>query len=359
MRFLYATILLFFGIVFKLDAMKIDDQEFVAVSIYKRACEIGLVSQKEMNVVNNMGRWSNKTGKSSDSRKLNGRPKENYVRIDLIYLFTKAVIESWKKSFMNQCPNNNQYMDFLLENKMPLYDIVALQQILNNSIYEKSNSGEFLSCLKKSENFLVFEEMFFENLKLLGLVKGFYWVSKKKYDRIIGMGEKLVFEKNMTIEEYQKAKIYEPIWRDPKKFVVGEDWISDLYCDAVKYGIVSVEKRKGISLLGEKIGINPVDVLISAMFQFVAFDSKICDFLMKYGISAISILRITPLIQYFFYPDNKIVQSFENGSRVTEIVLPSLSGMQYILHNVTKDLAEIGIYNGIYYFSKDKIIPNQ
>ena len=347
-------IILTIGCVSAIEAMSIKSQELVSVGIYKKAYKVGLITSKGIRYARRKSRYciSNHSGFN-----LNNFSDENSIRIDLHHLFSKALIESWKKSCVNQyC---NEYMNFLLENKIPSSVVSVLYQILNKykSNGAKSENQDFVvrgvypilnrftsdadyyrdityitTYIKDPKDVVMFYEIIGKNLMSLGLDKTFFNSTRERFARIDRINDiDLDRKKDSLINEYQNRSIR-------------ESWLKNLYVDAVRYGVISQEEWNQILNAQEKVGINPVKIVMNAAIKMVMFNFRVCDFLSKYGMRHSSIFKIIPIIKSFLDPNIKMICYVD--------------GLQRILRTISDDLAIIGISDGSYYISKEAIISD-
>jgi hypothetical protein len=355
MRF-FITLMLFIGSILRINAMSMDNQELIAVSIYKNAYSIGLVSQRAMNYVQNMTRCS-----FFENSALDTNPNlfsKNHIRIDIHHLFSKALIKSWKKA-VNQGQYHNNYMNFLLNNKISMNDIDVLYQILNKHdsnydwsenqtivikdlypILNRFTSDEdyerdmmYISTYVRDPNDIVmFCEIIAKNIASFGLDRMFYNISKKRFAQIDepNMGN-LLRKKEYLINEYQERSIR-------------ENWLRELYSDAITSGVISPEEWNQTLCNPGKIGINPVRIVILAAIKMVTSDFRLYNFLKKYGIQDYSIVQMMPVIRSFIIPEIKMVNYLNNFGSV--------------LGTISRDLARIGIIDGAYYISKESVISS-
>jgi len=333
-----------------IDAMSIKNQELVSVGIYKKAYKVGLITSKGMH-------YARKKSRIFDHSNLDDFSDENSVRIDLHHLFSKAIIESWKKSRVNQC--YSEYINFLLENKVPTNVVSILYQILNKyrsngakfenqdfvvrSLYPILNKFSsdadyyrditYISTYIKDPNDIVtFYEIIGRNLISLGLEKTFLNVPRERFAQIDEINDAdLERKKNSLINEYQNR-------------FIREIWLKNLCVDAIRYGVISQEELNQILNAQEKVGINPVKIAVNAAVRMVMFDYRVCDFLHKYGVQHPSIFKMIPVIKSFFDPNIKMIQY--------------VNGLQRILRTISDDLAKIGISDGSYYISKEAIVSD-
>lgn len=346
MRFFVAIVLLI-GSILEIDAMRIDDQELIVVSIYKKACEVGLISPKAIQCVRNMPRQSVyfQTSPKKDSLEISFR--ENYVRIDLNYLFINAVINSWIEA-IERGQLYNQYFDFLVENKVSQYDVGALYQVLNSVREVGVNIPGMVPYMTKIGSINIFKEIFADHLRSQGVRKTFYKVSKKNFDRILAI-KNLVNERNTIIDEFKWKMKFINNKKKIKRFVT-EDWLKNLYHDALKCGAVFLDEQNYVAQIRGIVGINPAKILTSAMIRFVNRESEFYGFLVKYGINSLNIIRMNTVVRSFFNPcESKIFRSSDSGSKISEICVPNLDDLHYIFSTISDDLNKIGVENKIYY----------
>ncbi len=355
MRF-FISLMLFFGAILRIDAMSMDNQELIAVSVYKNAYNIGLISQKAMNYVQNMARCSFFENSVLDMN--SDLPSRNHIRIDVHHLFSKAIIKSWKK-VVNQGQYHSNYMNFLLKNKVSMKDIDILYQILNKhnsndnwfenqtliikDLYPLLNrfaSDEdyerdmmYISTyIRDPKDIVVFCEIIAKNLASFGLDRMFYNISKKRFVQIDEINEGDLFKKRKyLINEYQERS-------------ARENWLKELYGDAVTLGIISPEEWNQALCNPGKIGINPVRIVVLATIRMVASDSQLYKFVKKYGIQDGSIMQMIPIIRSLLIPENRMVNY--------------LNDLGSVLSTVSRDLARIGVIDGAYYISKESVISS-
>lgn len=343
MRF-FIILMLFIGSVLKIEAMSPEDQNLVAVSIYKRAYEIGLVSKRAMNHVLNMPRWSTSIPPVFD-KDISAIPQDNQVRINLNRLFMNAIINSWLER-VNQGKFCNQYTTFLLENRISEYDINALHEVLNPIARKDIKFGDVISHIMRSGSIQVFHEIIKEDLKLQGLEKTFYNISSKNFGRIFWIS-RLYSEKDTTISEYQWKMKYLSDKSQREKIVEGK-WLLNLYSDAVRRGVIPLEEWRQVVESKESVEINPMRIIMSAMIQMIVFGSDLYEFLRKYGIQPLNIFRMEPIVRSFCDPKTKVV-GVNNQMKTSEIIIPNINGLRYISEIISGDLAKIGVKEGSYF----------
>ncbi len=347
-------IILTIGCVSAIDAMSIKSQEIVSVGIYKKAYKVGLITSKGIRYARRKSRYC---VFDHSGFNLNNFSDENSIRIDLHHLFSKAIIESWKKSCVNQyC---NEYMNFLLENKIPSSVVSVLYQILNKykSNSAKSENQDFVvrglypilnrftsdadyyrdityitTYIKDPKDVVMFYEIIGKNLMSLGLDKTFFNITRERFARIDRINDiDLDRKKDSLINEYQNRSIR-------------ESWLKNLYVDAVRYGVISQEEWNQILNAQEKVGINPVKIVMNAAIRMVTQDFRLSEFLVKYGIQHSSIFQMIPTVKSFLDPNIKMVQYID--------------GLQRVLGTILDDMARIGISDGTYYTTKESLISS-
>ena len=353
MRLIFITLVLFVGSILKVEAMKVEDQELVAVSMYKKACEVGLVSQKAMQCVRNMPRQSVYFQTSPKKDSLGIAFRENYVHIDLDYLFVNAVINSWVEA-VERGQLYNQYFDFLVANKVSEYDVGALYQVLNTVRAVGVNIHEMVPYMTKMGSINIFKEIVADHLKSQGVRKTFYRVSKKNFDRILAIKD-LVNERNTVIDEFRSKMDFVNSKKKIKRFVT-ENWLKNLHQDALKCGAISRDEQNCIAKINGRIGINPAKILTSAMIRLVDREPELYEFLVKYGVRSLNIIRMNTVVRSFLNPyESKIVRLPSGGSKISEIFIPNLDDLHYIFQTISDDLNKIGVENKIYYIPVEMI----
>ena len=354
MKLILIILTIIIGCISKTEAMSIKNQELVSVGIYKRAYKVGLITSKGMRYARRKSKYFIFDHSSSN---LNNFSDENSIRIDLHHLFSKAVIESWKKSCVNHY--YNEYMNFLLENKISTNTLGILYQILNQYGLNSAKSANqdsvvrelypilnrftsdadyyrditYVSTyIKDPKDIVMFYEIIGKSLISLGLDKTFFNITREKFARIDRMNDiDLDRKKDNLINGYQN------------KFI-RESWLKNLYIDAVRYGVISQEEWNQILDAKEKVGINPVKIVMNATIRMVMFDFRVYDFLNKYGVHHSSIFKMIPIIKSFLDPNIKMIHYVD--------------GLQHILRTISSDLARIGISDGAYYISKEALISD-
>jgi len=350
MRF-FIILMLFIGSVLKIEAMSPEDQNLVAVSIYKRAYEIGLVSKRAMNHVLNMPRWSTSIPPVFD-KDISAIPQDNQVRINLNRLFMNAIINSWLER-VNQGKFCNQYTTFLLENRVSEYDINALHEVLNPIARKDVKFGDVMSHIMRSGSIQVFHEIIKEDLKLQGLEKTFYTISSKNFGRIFWIS-RLYSEKDTTISEFQWKIKYLSDKRQREK-IVEEKWLLNLYGDAIRRGIIPLGEWKQAVERKEKIEINPMRIIMSAMIQMVIFGSDVYEFLRTYGIHPLNIFRMEPIVRSFCNSKTNVIGISNNEMKTSEIIIPNVNSLRYVGDIISGDLAKIGVKEGSYFVPREDL----
>lgn len=346
---LFITLILFVGSILEIEAMRIDDQELVSVGIYKKAYRVRLVSPRGRNYVRKIANSNVHSSKFS---------REDNIRIDLHHLFSKAFIQAWKIS-VKQGQFYNEYMNFLLENKMSTYDINVLYQILNKYKPDDTRSEDQNSVIrnlypilnkftpdadyyrdityvtnyiKDPKDVVMFYEIIAKNLESLGLEKTFFNISRERFAQIDQIRDaSLDRKKDCLIKEYQNR-------------FARENWLKSLYGDAVRYRVISPEEWNHVLNTQDQVVINPVKIVMNAAIKMVIQDFRLSEFLIKYGIHHSSIFQMIPVIKFFVNPNLKMIHYID--------------GLQSILRTVSDDLVQIGISDGAYYISKESVISS-
>lgn len=344
MRF-FIVIVLFIGSIVKIDAMNKEDQELVAVGIYKKAYEIGLVSKKAMHQVLSMPRCNTSVSSTLFFQ-------DNQVKINLARLFLNAIIKSWLTR-VNQGGFYNQYTAFLIENKISEYDINALHETLNPIRKNDVKFSDVMSYITKSRSIRIFYEIISEDLKLQGLEETLYHISSKNFGRIYWIS-RLYSEKEATINEYQ-WRIKNRLGQRKEEKIVGERWLLNLYSDAVRRGVIPIEEWKQVVESREKVEINPTRIMMTAMVQMIIFGSDLYGFLRTYGINHLNIFRLEPVVRSFCNPKTKTVSVSMDATKSSEIIIPNINNLQYILDTISGDLAKIGVKEEIYYIPREDL----
>lgn len=351
MRF-FTTLVLFLASLLKIEAMSAEDQDLVAVSIYKKAYEIGLVSKKAMHHVLSMPRWNTSATSAFNKNSFDIMCRDNQVQINLNRLFLNAIINSWLER-ESQGRFYNQYTAFLMENRISEYDINALHEILNPIARANIKFRDVMSYITKSGSIQVFHEIIGEDLKLQGLEKTFYSISSKNFGRIYWIS-RLYSEKEATVNEYQWRMKYMFGKKEEEK-IVEEKWLLNLYGDAVKRGVIPLEEWKQVIEHKEKIEINPMRIIMSAMIQMIIFGSDLYEFLRTYGIHPLNIFRMEPIVRSFCNSKTKVVGTSNDKMRLSEIIIPNVNSLRYVWEIISADLAKIGVKEGSYFVPREDL----